>query len=468
MTIDRRQFHSIAALAFGGLASACSARSSPVGGASGAAGGAAGYGPLVEDPGAIIDLPRGFSYRILSSLGERMSDGFAVPDRADGMDCIRLDADRMALVRNHELGAHHQATGPYGETAPAGVAAYDSRSDTGQPLPGGTSTIVYNGRTGQVEAQYLSLVGTIRNCAGGVTPWGTWLTCEEDVTRASGGERAPVRRDHGWVFEVPAAHRGLADPVPLIALGRRNHEAACVDPRTGIVYQTEDRPDSLFYRLLPNQPGRLVAGGKLQALAMVERDRTDSRNWTSAASAAMAVGGWHAARWIDMDGVEAPDDDLRMRGAAAGAMLFARGEGIHWGRDELYFTCTNGGPGRFGQVMRYRPSRAEGQVGERDAPGQLQLFVESAAADTMDYADNLTVAANGHLMICEDRSGAGKTNHLRGVTPDGMVYPFGRIRIDTEPAGICFSPDGRTMFVNIYSPTKTLAITGPWLGSGRA
>lgn len=462
MTIDRRQFHrSLAAAAFGGAAAACSARmtGAPVPAAADI------YGPLVADPGGIIDLPRGFSYRILSSLGETMSDGHKVPDRADGMGCIRLDSERMALVRNHELGAHHQATGAFGESAPAGVASYDRRRDSNEPLPGGTSTIVYNGRSGQVEAQYLSLVGTIRNCSGGTTPWGTWLTCEEDVTRAGGGTRAPVGRDHGWVFEVPAAHRGLVDPVPLTAMGRRNHEAACVDPRTGIVYLTEDRDDSLLYRFLPAQPGRLAAGGRLQALAMVDPARTDSRNWSEAS---MAVGAWHGARWIDIDGVESPDDDLRMRGAAAGGMKFARGEGIFWGRDELYFTCTSGGAAKLSQIFRYRPSRAEGQSGERDAPGQLQLFVESGDGDALNFADNLAVGSNGHLIVCEDQYTDGAVNYLRGVTPDGALYPFGRIRLQTEPAGVCFSPDGRTMFVNIYSPTKTLAITGPWAGSGLA
>ena len=455
MTIDRRQFHhSLAALAFGGMAAACSARTAIVGASTDAS---TLYGPLIDDPGALLDLPRGFSYRVISSLGENMADGLRVPDRADGMGCIRLDADRMALVRNHELGVGHQDRGPFAGAGPADAKTYDRRGDSGAVLPGGTTPMVYNNRTGQVETQYLSLVGTIRNCAGGITPWGSWLSCEEDVTLPG----ATAGKDHGWVFEVPAAHRGLADPVPLKALGRRNHEAACVDPRTGIVYLTEDREDSLFYRFLPNRPGRLAESGKLQALAFVQTDRTDSRNWTGTA---WRTGETLAVRWIDLDGVEAPgQDDMRMRGHAVGAALFARGEGIHWGRGELYFTCTSGGPGRFGQVMRYRPSRLEGQPGERDAPGALHLFVESAAADVMDYADNLTIAANGHLMICEDRSGGGKTNHLRGVRPDGQIYPFGRVRIDTEPAGICFSPDGRTMFVNLYSPTKTLAITGPWV-----
>lgn len=452
MTIDRRQFHrSLATLAFGGAAAACSTRMDSAAIPPGEI-----YGALVPDPAGLLDLPSGFSYRIISSFGDRMSDGQVVPDRADGMGCIRLDSRRFALVRNHELSVTHQPRGAFAGSGPANIAAYDRRGDNGAILPGGTTTLVLDARTLAVETQYLSLTGTIRNCAGGVTPWGSWLSCEEDISLPG----ATAGKDHGWVFEVPAAHRGLADPLPLKALGRFNHEAACVDPRTGIVYLTEDREDSLFYRLLPERPGRLAAGGRLQALAFTDPARTDSRNWTDPW---MAQGSWHDTRWIDLDGTDAPgQDDLRLRGAQRGAALFARGEGIWWGDGELYFTCTSGGAARLSQIMRYRPSRREGQSDERDRPSRLQLFVESTDGTQLNFGDNLTVAPNGHLLVCEDQYTDGAINHIRGVTPEGGLYPFARIRIPTEPAGACFSPDGRTLFVNLYAPTKTLAITGPW------
>ena len=136
-----------------------------------------GYGPLERDPGGLLDLPRGFSYRVISSLGDRMDDGFVVPDRADGMGAIRLDDRRVALVRNHELAPRHRYGRAFENAAPKGVAAFDRSSD-GEPLPGGTTTIIYDYRAGRIEEQYLSLIGTIRNCAGGTTPWGSWLTCE--------------------------------------------------------------------------------------------------------------------------------------------------------------------------------------------------------------------------------------------------------------------------------------------------
>ncbi|MDZ3831119.1 MAG: DUF839 domain-containing protein [Sphingopyxis sp.] len=444
--LDRRQFAGVA-LAFAGLATQSRA----------AAGGlmatTPGYGPLQPDPAGLVDLPPGFSYRIVSELGQRMSDGYRVPDRADGMGCFRLPNGKIALVRNHELQPRHGAQGPFGGQAVAPPEAFDSKA--GSALPGGTTTLVLDPGSLEVESQYLSLVGTIRNCAGGVTPWNSWLTCEESVD----GPEKGVGQPHGWMFDVPADAGRLVKAEPLKAMGRFMREAAAVDPRTGIVYMTEDREDSLFYRFLPDVPGSLHRGGRLQALALFDRGIGDSRNW---AGRAMQTGSWHFADWVDLDNPESPADDLRFRGAAKGGLLFARGEGIHWGDGELYFTCTSGGQSKQGQIMRYRPSAHEGTDKERAMPGRLQLFLESTDPAQYSFGDNLTVAPNGHLIVCEDQYEDTVDNHLRGVTPHGEVYAFARIRVQTEPAGVCFSPDGSTMFVNLYSPTKTLAIRGPF------
>lgn len=415
-----------------------------------------GYGPLVPDPDALIDLPQGFSYKVISSFGDTMTDGFQVPDNADGMGCFKLDDSRVTLVRNHELNVSDEARGPLPDNQQLDFIVYDRRDD-GVPLPGGTTTIIYNLKTGEVEKEFVSLLGTIRNCAGGVTPWGSWLTCEENVTLSGDG----VAKDHGWVFEVPADADGPIDPQPIKELGRFNHEAVAIDPRTGILYLTEDRDDSLFYRFIPNTPGKLQEGGKLQALGFAgQAPGADSRNWDSPI---WNVGDWAQAFWIDLDDVDSPnDDDLRIRGQAKGAAIFARGEGIHWGDNELYFCCTSGGRAEFGQIMRYVPSAFEGTRKESDEPGQLQLFLESTDPNSFNFGDNLTVAPNGHLLVCEDQYTDNAVNHIRGVTPNGQAYDFARIRIQSESAGACFSPDGTTLFVNIFSPTRTLAITGPW------
>lgn len=429
---SRRGFLAATGSAFAALvASGCSTRIA----ASGAA--ADGYGALVPDPAGLLDLPQGFSYRVISRLGDAMDDGGTVPDAADGMGCFDLGNGKIALVRNHELrpgqGAGTTLTSGYG-TMPDGTF-----------MPGGTTTLVLDARTLAVQSQHRSLAGTVRNCAGGVTPWGSWLTCEEPSSLLTKSTH------HGYVFEVPATATGLVDPVPLKAMGRFNHEAACVDPVTGMVYQTEDRDDGLLYRFIPRTPGKLAEGGTLQAL-VIEGGVRDTRNWNGLD---VARGAKLAARWIDLDDVEAPKDDLRTRGIAAGAVPFARGEGIWMGEGELYFCCTNGGAAKLGQIFRLVPGRGK----QADT---LELFFESENTDQFNYGDNLVIAPNGHLVVCEDQYTETVENYLRGIDTRGRPYNLARLRQQTELAGACFSPDGKTLFVNAYSPTATLAITGPW------
>ena len=430
--IDRRRFLGTTGTAFLALvAGACAPRGAMRSAAS-------AYGPLVPDPARILDLPPGFSYRVLSRLGDPMADGLAVPDAADGMGCFALPGGKLALVRNHELSPGHDPGGDL----PSGYG----RMPNGEVMPGGTTTMILDAATLKVERQHRSLAGTIRNCAGGITPWGSWLTCEEP-----GGSGLKAAKTHGYVFEVPAGATGLVDPVPLKAMGRFNHEAVVIDQVTGIAYLTEDREDGLLYRFIPEAPGELARGGRLEALAIVGGP-ADTRNWDGGQFPANAD---FSVRWIPLDDVEAPEDDLRLRGASAGAALFARGEGLYMGEGELYFCCTTGGAARIGQIFRLRPGSGEGT-------DLLDLFYESAARDALFCGDNLTVAPNGDLIICEDQYEKVVDNHLRVITPEGAIFPLARCRIQTELAGACFSPDGKTLFVNVFSPTMTLAIQGVW------
>ena len=362
---------SATALGFGGLKLLASAEASaqPM---------VTGYGPLLPDPARLLDLPRGFSYRIVSREGQPMSDGLITPGAFDGMACfpIRGSRHRVALVRNHEMWPNLTAGGAFG--ADHALARKIPRNKifdfaaNGAPKLGGTTTLVWDMRAQRLVRSHLSLAGTCGNCAGGATPWGSWLTCEETIEKA-----APlVSRPHGFVFEVPSTAPGLVDPVPLTAMGRFVHEAAAVDPRTGIVYLTEDRPDSLFYRFLPNVRGQLARGGRLQALGLIHQRERDLRNWPADGTRfagqgrRIAVGQFVAVRWIDMDEVESPDGDLKERGFAEGRAAVCPRRGDR-GRSparpllDFYFSCTMGGPKRLGQVWRYRASPAEGTNGKR-------------------------------------------------------------------------------------------------------
>lgn len=422
-----------------------------------------GYGPLIPDPRRLLDLPQGFTYRVISQAFETMSDGFLTPGRPDGMGCFPLEADRVVLLRNHELKVTFVDEGPFGVGARLADRlprdrAYDYL-DTGLPAPGGVTRLVYDLKAQKVVSHNLSLAGTLVNCAGGMTPWGSWISCEE-TTLTAGLE---IGKDHGYAFDVSASATGLVDPVPLKPLGRFKHEAACVDPRTGVIYMTEDLPDGLFYRFLPNDRRQPLAGGRLQALGLLDAPEDgDTRNWEGFRT--WSQGDVKSVVWIDLDGVDNPYDDLRLRGARKGAARFARGEGVFFGAGEIFIACTSGGPYDNGQIMRYTPSPREGQADEKNQPGQLQLFVEPSDERVLNYCDNIAVAPWGHLIVCEDKYTDIHVNHLKAVTPQGKVYTLAR-NVYTgsgEFAGCCFSPDGSTLFVNIQTPGMTLAITGPW------
>jgi len=413
----------------------------------------------MSDPDGIIALPAGFSYRIVSRRGERMDDGFFVPARHDGMSTFPGPDGMTLLVRNHE-----QTEGADPESGAFGAdlslldrldpsLLYDSGGGGGPPL-GGTTTLLFDTANQRLVSHQLSLAGTLWNCAGGATPWGSWVSCEETVARAGG----QFGKDHGYVFEVPARLDGLpVEPIPLKEMGRFTHEAVAVHPPTGIVYETEDLSDGLLYRFLPNVPGKLIEGGRLQALAVREQRGLDTRNFEGRG---IEPGTTMPVEWIDLDDVESPDDDLRYRGHGDGAARFARGEGIFYGDGEVFIACTNGGEARKGQIWRYVPSQAEGSDGERDAPGTLELFIEPNDGTMIENADNITVAPWGDLIVCEDGTG---DDYLVGVTPEGEIYKLARnLNGNGEFAGACFSPDGSTLFVNMQADGWTLAITGPW------
>ncbi|MGB5737996.1 MAG: alkaline phosphatase PhoX [Woeseia sp.] len=424
---------------------------------------AVGFGALQPDPRRILDLPEGFSYSVVSRTGEAMDDGLVVPGLPDGMAAFAGHGGQVVLVRNHEISSSSKAAGPYGtdlerlqQLDPANI--YDmGRGVT--PAPGGTTTLVWDPQQQRTLRRHMSLIGTEVNCSGGATPWGSWLSCEEcfeDPGRTFEGGRLVSREQrHGYVFEVPAAARGAAPPQPLREMGRFEHEAAAVDVDTGIVYMSEDRHRSLLYRYLPQQPGRLSAGGRLQALAIAGQPSFDTRNW-----------GWHRdlepgdklpIRWIDVPNADSAENDLRFRGFDSGAARFARGEGLCFADGELVLTCTIGGSERLGQVFAIRPGSSSAHLEQQ---GELRLVAESTIDSLLRNADNLTQSPWGDIVLCEDTA---EHCGLVGLTADGKQYPLAdNAYSQAELAGICFSPNGEEMFVNIQQRGLTLAIRGPW------
>ncbi len=380
---------------------------------------------LVPDRNGLLDLRPGFSYRVLQHVGDRMSDGYRVPGQPDAMGCFALPDGNWALMRNHELdrGLSHLSPYPPGTRPPA--EAYDARSF------GGVTRVVLD-PSGTVRTSNLVLAGTSRNCAGGMSPWG-WLTCEESV----------IQR-HGYVFLCSTDAARVKSPVRIPAYGRFMHEAVAIDPSDHAAYLTEDRGDSCLYRFVPNSRDAPFGEGRLQALA-IEGHARFLLGEDQPVHASFAV------RWIDVPPSAGDHDELRHAAQERGAAVVRRGEGIWRVRDGFAFSSTSGGSLASGQIFHLAPS-ATG--------GRLRLLAQSSDPNTLDMPDNLTLTPWGDLLVCEDNH---RNPCLRLVTRAGHVLPFAFNRSSlSEFAGVCFSPDGRLLFVNIQENGLTLAIEGPW------
>jgi hypothetical protein len=391
------------------------------------AAGGGGYGPL-RPAGPELALPEGFTYVRFGGEGTPMSNGRPTPRYHDGMAAFPGPQGTVHLVRNHEVDGHHT---PYGS---------DPYDPTGG---GGTTNLVFDPRTGRLLASHPSLCGTVRNCAGGPTPWGTWISCEETTD-------GPVRgyvRPHGYCFEVPAGAISPVGALPLRAMGRFKHEAVCVDRQRGDVYLTEDQDTAGFYRFRPRVRGALASGGRLEMLAVTGRPGYDTRK------------GQRRDEVLPVSWVPIPDPDpsdagqrplaVFSQGRAGGGAVFNRLEGCFWHRGRVVFISTEGGNAELGQVWQYRPGA-----------GFLSLAFESPSPDLLRKPDNLTATPRGGLLVCEDGPGP---DRLQGVDSDGRIFEFARNRFsDGEFAGPTFSPDGKVLFVNVQRPSFTFAITGPW------
>ena len=400
-----------------------------------------GYGPLFPTADQttglpLLMLPEGFKYLSFGWTRDSLDNGQPTPGAHDGMAAFAAGRGRVRLVRNHENGPG----------APFSASAYNLAAG------GGTTTIEFDTQKGEVIRMQDSLSGTIRNCAGGPTPWGSWLTCEETTMHLAA-------QPHGYVFEVPSD--GMGDPVPLRDMGRFSHEAVAVDPATGYVYETEDAGNSSgFYRFIPSTPGELADGGTLWMLKVKAVNLGNL-------GASYPNGATFDVEWVPIGTPDSPapvaSNFVWSQGRALGAATFGRLEGCWYGNDaKIYVVSTSGGIGQ-GQIWEYDP-----------ASETIRLLFQSPGADVLNAPDNITVSPRGGLVLCEDGGGE---EFMHGLTVDGEIFTFAKNNViltgerndfsgdfrGSEWAGACYSPDGKWLFANIQSPGISFAITGPWM-----
>lgn len=436
MTVSRRDFILKGAVTAGALSIAgpLGAFSSRV--ARGAPLATPGYGPLVDK--GELSLPKGFSFKIISREGDPMSDGNPTPSAFDGMAAFKGGKGNTILIRNHENRALVVAELPV-------VVPPEMRYDAVPLANAGCTKVVVNDQL-DVVRDFAVLGGTVTNCAGGKMPWGGWITSEEQFID---GEKP-----HGYNFEIAARRKEPTIPEPIVAAGRFVHEA--VAWHGGALYETEDQQDSSFYRYIPDSkpeaPGDLARStGVLEALVIKGQPTADTRSgWP--------VGEPFPVEWVAIEEPNPAADTVRREAQGKGAAVFAREEGIWTGNGKVYFDCTSGGDAGLGQIFEYDPRKA-----------LLTLIFESKSAEELNSPDNLTVAPmTGDLYLCED---TGAPQFVRGLKPDGRIFDFAKANdLDSEFCGACFSPDGKTLFVNQQggrrgagdSAARTYAIRGPW------
>lgn len=421
------------------------------------------YGPLKrtrdQNGVEVLALPEGFQYVTFSKSGQVMSDGFVTPRNHDGMTCLPLEKGIVRLIRNHEIGkspgnSNLDLTGPE-------ATRYDPQGK------GGCVTLDFDIRRKQLVRDFISLNGTIVNCAGGLAYQDAgWLSCEEIVYGPERGFDKP----HGFTFLVPKDANHPVQARPITAMGRFKKEAAVADNSNGIVYQTEDDLDeSGFYRFLPSNPADLTAGGTLQMLAVSNFPNYDTRS-------SQVVGTRLSTEWVTIDDPNpetlSSTTSCFAQGYAKGGTRFRRLEGIYRGdANSIYFTSTNGGDVRRGQLWQFT------HLGMSN--GTLELIYESPGSKVLDSPDNICVSPNGAILMCEDDAsfdgdtdplakGIRNVNRLIAIGQEGIPSVFAvNVFNDSELAGVCFSPDGEILFVNVFGDktpgsAMTCAIWGPW------
>jgi secreted PhoX family phosphatase len=429
----------------------------------------------VDDPDGILALPAGFGYAIVTRTGvTRLDRGQGLtPSDPDGMAVWSAGRGRYTIIQNHENdpGAEHGVPHVKGTVYDPGAVA------------AGGCTVITTDRAGRNLGEVVGISGTVSNCAGGPTPWGTWLTCEETDDRAGDdweeGERTGVfQKDHGYVFEVWAD--GHADPRPIKCLGRFEHEALAVDRDRTKIYLSEDAdgPNGLFYRWTAPRGVRLrdrvltdlgPNAGRLDAMQIILDDGSvlpDVAYLTSA-----QLGRPFRVRWIEVPERDARTTPIREQFADGEVTRGRKFEGV-WGTDEGVYVVNSYAWDEGELPIDAAPH--DGMVwfyNYRNQTIQLVTYFphQPTAEDgaparytdlTFDGPDNVTVTPWGSLVLAEDGAGA---SHVLSSIPGGPTYAIARNQLnDSEFCGPTFTDDGKVLFVNLQDPGLTLAITGPW------
>jgi secreted PhoX family phosphatase len=449
--LSRREFLSRSAMAGAGvvllgasdvLLTAPNAAAAPAG---------RGYGPLVPDPAGRLALPEGFSYSVVTEAGvTRLDSGEPTPSHHDGAGAFRGKAGGTTIVYNHEIRDAFLLS-------PLPVPHVEDL--TYDPGSAGGCTIVETDRDGKRAREYVGVAGTSTNCAGGITPWDTWLTCEETEDRVGVNG---ATKDHGYVFEVdPFDMAANRDPQPIKALGRFSHEAVAVDPNRGDIILTEDasNPNGLLYRWEPPagyeaRKGGLRELGPTDGVLGAMRCTDASGAAVDDLSRAVEVGTAYDVTWVPVPDRDARTVSTRNQFAAGEVTRGQKFEGAWWGDNGAYvvtsFARTGASPvPHDGQVWFYDPERSTMTLKLRFAPG-----------GQFDGPDNITVSPWGGLILAEDGEG---TQHLVGVSESGESFELARNQGgDNEFAGPVYSHDKKVLFASIQTPGIMFAISGPW------
>ncbi|MEP9384510.1 alkaline phosphatase PhoX [Nocardioides cheoyonin] len=435
------------------------------------------FPPLVDDPDGILALPEGFSYAIVTSAGETTLDtGEPTPSNHDGTAVVAAKRGRYTLIQNHELGAGSALGVPHRDGTVYDPGAVDA----------GGCTVITTDASGRNLGEFVGISGTSTNCAGGPTPWGTWLTCEETETKAGeswsgNGKSGTYALDHGYVFEVFADGRKL--PKPIKAFGRYAHEALAIDPDLRHVYLSEDAsgPNGLFYRWEAPRGVRLGAGiadrlapdaGTLAAMAIVMPDGSILPDVAYLTSTQM--GRPFPVTWVPVPDRDAQTTSVRKQFTDGQVTRGKKFEGVY-GTDKGVYVVNSYA---YSKGSDYPDDAVphDGMVWFYNYEEQtIQMVTYFPHNDTVwedvpepvkyddlvfDGPDNVTVTPWGSLVLAEDGEGA---SHVLSSFPNGPTYAIARnMYNNSEFTGPTFSEDGKVLFVNIQTPGFTLAITGPW------